>query len=223
MSSTTEASTAGIKINRRQFALTFASLAALQPFSRVPKFLNLGPTVSEDEAREIYRRSVVVDCNTWPPFDGTLPISQSGLDTATRSGITTVKATMGGAAENFEQTIDEIAAIQGIVETHPDHFLLVRQHADIERAKRENKMGVILSFESTEMIGSDLSRLPLFRRLGVRVMQITYNRRSLFGDGCLEPANAGLSNLGREAVKQMNQLGVAVDLSHSGVMLAVRC
>ncbi len=217
MSSTAEASSLGAKISRREFALTFASLAALVPFSRVPKFLNLRPTVSEDEAREIYRRSVVVDCNTWPPFDGTLPIQQSGLDTATRSGITVVKATVGGAAENFEQTIDEIAAIQGIVETHPDHFLLVRQHADIERAKRENKMGVILSFESTEMFGSDLSRLPLFRRLGVRVMQITYNRRSLFGDGCLEPANAGLSNLGREAIKQMNQLGVAVDLSHSGV------
>ncbi|HMF57344.1 MAG TPA: membrane dipeptidase [Pyrinomonadaceae bacterium] len=206
----------GVKLSRRQFAFSLAGLAALS-LSRVHKFPSFGPTVSEEQAREIYRRAVVVDCNTWPPFDGTLPIPQSGLDTATRSGITIVKATVGGASFNFEQTVDEIAAIQGIVETHPDHFLLVRQHSDIERAKRESKMGVILSFESTEMFGSDLSRLPLFRRLGVRVMQITYNRRSLFGDGCLEPANAGLSNLGRQAVKQMNEMGVACDLSHSGV------
>src|SRR5919202_4007866 len=67
------------------------------------------------------------------------------------------------------------------------------------------------------MFGGYLTRLALFRRLCVSVMQLTYNRRSLFGDGCLEPANAGLSNLGRDAIKQMNQLGVAVDLSHSGV------
>jgi membrane dipeptidase len=56
----------------------------------------------------------------------------------------------------------------------------------------------------------------LFRQLGVRIMQLTYNNRSLFGDGCLEPGNAGLSKAGIAAIKKMNDLGVAVDLSHSG-------
>jgi membrane dipeptidase len=50
----------------------------------------------------------------------------------------------------------------------------------------------------------------------VRIIQLTYNARSLYGDGCLEPANAGLSNLGREAVAAMNELGIAVDVSHCG-------
>jgi membrane dipeptidase len=50
----------------------------------------------------------------------------------------------------------------------------------------------------------------------VRIMQLTYNNRSLFGDGCLEPGNAGLSKAGITAVKKMNEIGVAVDLSHSG-------
>jgi len=50
----------------------------------------------------------------------------------------------------------------------------------------------------------------------VRIMQITYNKRSLFGDGCLEPGNAGLSAAGHDLVKKMNELGVVVDLSHSG-------
>lgn len=56
----------------------------------------------------------------------------------------------------------------------------------------------------------------MFRRLGVRIMQLTYNNRSLFGDGCLEPGNAGLSKAGIAAVQRMNDLGTAVDLSHSG-------
>ena len=56
----------------------------------------------------------------------------------------------------------------------------------------------------------------MFRQLGVRIMQLTYNNRSIFGDGCLEPGNAGLSKAGIAAVKKMNDLGIAVDLSHSG-------
>ena len=56
----------------------------------------------------------------------------------------------------------------------------------------------------------------MFRNLGVRIMQITYNNRNSFGDGCLEAGNAGLSKAGIAAVKKMNEAGVAVDLSHSG-------
>ena len=56
----------------------------------------------------------------------------------------------------------------------------------------------------------------MFRDLGVRIMQLTYNVRTAFGDGSLEPGNAGLSNAGVAAVKKMNEIGVAVDLSHSG-------
>ena len=59
-------------------------------------------------------------------------------------------------------------------------------------------------------------RIETFRNLGVRIMQLTYNNRSIFGDGCLEPGNAGLSKAGIAAVHKMNEIGVAVDLSHSG-------
>jgi membrane dipeptidase len=58
----------------------------------------------------------------------------------------------------------------------------------------------------------------MFRHLGVRIMQLTYNNRGIFGDGCLEPGNAGLSKAGIAAVKKMNDLGIAVDLSHSGYL-----
>ena len=61
-----------------------------------------------------------------------------------------------------------------------------------------------------------LERLDLFHRLGLRVMQLTYNARNFLGDGCLEPDDGGLSGLGARAVARMNQLGIAIDLSHVG-------
>jgi membrane dipeptidase len=65
-------------------------------------------------------------------------------------------------------------------------------------------------------IGEELGRLDLFYQFGVRIIQLTYNGRNLVGDGCLEPANAGLSRLGRRLVERMNELGVLIDLSHGG-------
>jgi membrane dipeptidase len=71
-------------------------------------------------------------------------------------------------------------------------------------------------FQYTQILEDDPARIEMFRRLGVRIMQLTYNNRSNFGDGCLEPGNAGLSKAGLKAVQTMNDLGIAVDLSHSG-------
>jgi membrane dipeptidase len=74
----------------------------------------------------------------------------------------------------------------------------------------------MLGFQNTDMIERDISRLDLFHRLGIRIIQLTYNDRNLVGDGCLEPGNAGLSSFGRQVVERMNALGIAVDLSHCG-------
>ena len=82
--------------------------------------------------------------------------------------------------------------------------------------KGENKLGILPGFQYTEIIEDNPEHLSVFRNLGVRIMQITYNNRNSFGDGCLEAGNAGLSKAGIAAVKKMNEAGVAVDLSHSG-------
>jgi len=66
------------------------------------------------------------------------------------------------------------------------------------------------------MYGENLDRFDLFHDFGVRIIQLTYNRRNLMGDGCLEPGNAGLSKLGHAMVDRMNERGVLLDLSHCG-------
>jgi len=67
------------------------------------------------------------------------------------------------------------------------------------------------------MLEGDASNLDVFQRFGVRIIQLTYNDRNLLGDGCLEPANAGLSRHGRDVVARMNELRMLVDLSHCGL------
>ena len=75
-------------------------------------------------------------------------------------------------------------------------------------------------FQDGVCFETDLDRLETFHRLGIRVIQPTYNRRNRLGDGCLEPSDAGLSNVGHEAVERMNVLGILVDLSHCGRVTA---
>jgi membrane dipeptidase len=106
--------------------------------------------------------------------------------------------------------------LEALVEQNAEAFLIVRRHSDIDRAKRENKIGIMPGFQDSAFLEEQSDRIDMFRQFGVRIMQLTYNNRSIFGDGCLEPGNAGLSKAGVAAVQKMNNLGVAVDLSHSG-------
>jgi membrane dipeptidase len=88
---------------------------------------------------------------------------------------------------------------------------------DIRQAKADGKLAVVLQFQGTHPIEYDPNLVELYWRLGLRVIQLAYNQRSPVGDGCEEPDNAGLSELGYQVVGELNRLGVAVDLSHTGV------
>jgi membrane dipeptidase len=203
-------------ITRREFTRTLGGAAALVALAPVLGWAADAPKVSE-EAAKIYRDSFILDCNALAGIGGLL--GRSNQDEMTKlireSGVTALKATLGGAIGNFEAAVEDIASAQQLMEKRSDLFLNVRTHADFDRAKKEQKLGVIYSFESPNMLEDKIDRIELFRGLGVRVMQITYNRRTPFGVGCLDGEPDGLTDLGRKAIAKMNELGVALDLSHS--------
>ena len=87
---------------------------------------------------------------------------------------------------------------------------------DINCAKQVGKVGVVLGFQNASPIENDLNRLALFRQLGVGIIQVTYHERNLLGNGCYERRDDGLSNFGIDAVREMNQVGILIDLSHVG-------
>jgi len=204
-------------ITRRQFTVTLAAAGGLAVARPRALFAEAGPNDTSTIA-ELYRRAIVIDgaSEAFATGPDGFPVEPRAIAAAAASGVTAINFTVVGPGAGFEETVGAIATAQRVAEANPDRYLVVRRHSDIRRAKASGALGLILGFQTTEMLGEELSRLAVFRGLGVRIMQLTYNERSLYGDGCLEAANAGLSNLGREAVARMNALGIAVDVSHSG-------
>jgi membrane dipeptidase len=210
-------------LTRRQFTVTLAAAGGLAVAGPRTLFAEGPPTETSlgkntSPIAELYRGAVVIDgCSeAFPTGPNRFPVEPKATAAAAASGVTAINFTVVGPGAGFEETVAAIAIVQRVAEANPDRYLIIRRHSDIMRAKKSDALGLILGFQTTEMLCEDTSRLPLFRGLGVRIMQLTYNERSLYGDGCLEPANAGLSNLGREAVAHMNTLGIAVDVSHCG-------
>jgi membrane dipeptidase len=185
------------------------------------------PAISR-AARALHRRAIVLDANLAPPawYDITPPgwdeaqVSPDTVDTLRTSGLTAIKLSIGGFNASFEDTIAEIAAVQRLIEGRPDLFTQIRRAEEIEAAKEARRLGIIFSFENIVALGEQLDRIDLFRALGVRVMQLSYNTPSPFGAGVLSPPDSGLTALGREAVARMNEVGVAVDLSHANAATA---
>jgi membrane dipeptidase len=137
------------------------------------------------------------------------------------SGITAMKTTLGGIDESFEDAVGEIAFVQRMIETYPDVYMQIRTHPDFARAKKEKRTGILLSFEAVSMLDGKIDRIELFRGLGVRVMQLSYNKPSPFGFGVLSDPPGGLTPLGHQAVDAMNRLGVAIDISHASELTSL--
>ena len=147
------------------------------------------------------------------------PLTPAMIENARRSGITAVNSTVsatGDAGTAFEATVANIASWEYELQRSPGVFTKIRTVADIRRAKAERKLGAILGFQDTTPIWDRPERLEMFHRLGVRIMQLTYNGPNLVGDGCLVPKDGGLKPYGRDLVARMNELGILVDISHTG-------
>jgi membrane dipeptidase len=201
-------------VHRRDFNLGLVGMSAAAFLT--PRLLarTLDSAGEPASIASLYKNAIVIDSLCAPLTDVDVPPTAETLAAVRQSGITAVNFTISD--QTFEGTVANVSAIEMLVEQHPETFLIVRRHSDIARAKRENKIGIMPGFQYTAFLEEKPDRIEMFRQFGVRIMQLTYNNRSLFGDGCLEPGNAGLSKAGIAAVKKMNDLGVAIDLSHSG-------
>lgn len=114
----------------------------------------------------------------------------------------------------YAETKQRVEDWKAVIARHPDVMMLVRDAADLKRAQRERRVGIIFTFQGTEPLGEDVDRIAQFREQGLRVLQLTHNRRNLVGDGCMEPGNAGLSNFGHQVVERLNAEKIVVDLAH---------
>ncbi|MFA7320778.1 MAG: membrane dipeptidase [Dokdonella sp.] len=169
-----------------------------------------------------YAEAIVIDALGGPGeynAEPLAPLSAKALDDVRASGLTAVNLTVSGVgsyARDADETIRNIAYWNAQIAAHPEHLLQVRSAADLAMAKQSGRLGLVYGFQDATPLGEDPDRVALYDDLGVRVFQLTYNRRNLIGDGCLEPGNAGLSALGRTLVERLNERHLLIDLSHAG-------
>ncbi len=138
-------------------------------------------------------------------FDGGITaFSQAGVD-----------------AHTFTEGIKLVRTWHHRVAHNSDKAVFVARADDIRRAKADGKVGVIIGTQDPAIIEDDTDYIEPLYRTGVRSLQVTYNERSLLGDGCQERVQGGLTDFGIAAVAEMNRVGMVVDVSHAGEATAL--
>jgi membrane dipeptidase len=205
--------------SRREFLAAGGAIAAL---AALPAALRAA-AADENASWAPYRTAIVIDSCGSPGRqsreEARAPLDAGELSDIRDSGVTALNFTVGSVgryATDYADTIRNIAYWDREIAAHPELLVKVTQGVQLDAAKRGGRLGVIYGFQDTTMYGENLDRFDEFHDFGVRIVQLTYNRRNLMGDGCLEPGNAGLSRLGRDMIARMNERGTLVDLSHCG-------
>ena len=198
-------------MNRRQLLLSTGALALA---AKSPLLAAEAPGVSP-EAHALYQKAMVFDANLAPPISDKLPFPPEMIAMVRDSGVNAVKTSLAGTDSNFEDTVAEIAFVQRMIEFYPDVFLQIRQASDFARAKAREKVRHPVLLRIRRDVRGQVERIELFRDLGVRVMQLSYNKASPWAAGVLADPPTGLTELGRKAVASMNDLGIAIDISHA--------
>jgi membrane dipeptidase len=170
-----------------------------------------------------YDRAIIIDAlgGVGDPYspDDQLRLGDRAWSEMIGTGVTLVRDTVfpvGNSADPWGEYQTDIAAKHNILNANPDRLVLVRAAADILKAKREKKFAWLYGTQDTSMVGPELDRLAQLKKDGVMTVQLTYNNRNLSGDGALEPANAGLSKLGRATIERIEAEKLLLDLSHGG-------
>jgi len=163
-----------------------------------------------------YSNSVVID-GLSAAFDyGVESFDNNVLAIFKQSGISALNATIPSPGDDHATTLSKIESTLALIKRYPSHFRLVTKASDVLLAKKQQQIGIIMGFQSTEMFADDLNQIDFFARNGVRYMQLSYNGASQFGSGGLVKNDKGLTVLGQEAVQRMEKNKVLVDLSHAG-------
>jgi membrane dipeptidase len=173
----------------------------------------------EQRAMEIHKKSIVIDGSNVPIVDSFLekPITDSYFERMEAGGVTASNITVPYDIQaDSKQAFREFSEHREWLARSSERTSLALCAHDIEKAKLENRTAIIFGPQNSLILDRQVELLRIFHAMGLRILQLTYNTRNFIGDGCMEKANAGLSNFGLEVIEEMNKLGVLIDLSHCG-------
>ena len=117
--------------------------------------------------------------------------------------------------EDFSETIANICTWNRSFESYPQWIFQGFSTTDVERAHREGRTAIIFGFQNCSPIEDNIRLIEICHRLGGRFMQLSYNNQSLLATGCYEAEDPGITRMGKQAIAEMNRVGLVVDMSHS--------
>lgn len=206
-------------------ALCATTLAA--PMLNLGRFRLFAQGARDYSARAIalVQRSTVVDMlslftldfpqqNKWIANPESLPAAH--FQKLKESGINVFHPAVGlGGVNAFESALQFFAGWNALIAGNDERLMRIDSAADFARVKTSGKIGVLLGLQNAQHFRR-LDDVNTFRNLGQRVSQLTYNTRNLIGNGATERRDEGLSDFGVAIVERMNQVGMAIDVSHCG-------
>jgi membrane dipeptidase len=143
------------------------------------------------------------------------------LDEILASGTRAISITLTdpkvGVDEALDLLLQDISLYNRYLKSHPDHFILARGVADVDRAARERKLAVFYNVQDSNPIARDLDRVAVLKALGLTSVQLTYNTQNYSGAGCFVEKDPGVTPFGRELIARLARENVLLDLSHAGM------
>ncbi|MER9158383.1 membrane dipeptidase [Mesorhizobium sp. M0778] len=176
------------------------------------KTLNDGRETAQ-AVRKLLAESIIWDTHAGVACRPTLDLSF--LSRWRDGGATFIGLNVGWDALSWQESLRCAAHYRRWLEFHSDEYVLVDRFADVERAKREGKLAVALDLEGANALDKNIEMIGAFHRLGIRQMNLAYNKNNSFAGGCTDE-DIPLTPLGREAIVEMNRVGMMVDVTHTG-------
>jgi membrane dipeptidase len=165
------------------------------------------------QAGQIHERSLVWDTHACFPLKPNADLSE--LKRYKDSGVNFVSLNVGMDMDSFENVIQVLARYRGYIASHPEEYVLAGTVDDIQEAKDSGRLAIAFDLEGSDPLLGNLNMVSFYYDLGVRQMLLAYNRDNRASGGCME-GNIGLTDFGRAVVKEMNRVGMVLDVSHMG-------
>lgn len=172
----------------------------------------------EEHAQELIQNNFFMDglCGNLIMPEPPVRDGKTYLERLLESGCNVQNITLSNPNASFEEVLKDMYNYFNLFSYDPDRVMQINSVADIEKAYKEHKIGVIFGLQNSSCVGEDFYKWSILSKLGLRICQLTYMEPNLYGSGCLDEANGGLTYYGKQAIREMNRQRIVVDLSHVG-------
>ena len=166
-----------------------------------------------EPARQIHERALIWDTHACFPLKPNGDLSE--LIRYKNSGVNFVSLNIGMDMDSFENIMQVLARFRSYIASHPDEFVLALMVNDIQKAKETGRLAIAFDLEGSDPLLGNLNMISFYYDLGVRQMLLAYNKDNSASGGCME-GSIGLTDFGRDVIREMNRVGMVVDVSHMG-------